>query len=153
MAQKAQALKPILAYPNTVIAQLYGQVNQQLAMLKWIRSVLPIGLADHALHCVLNNKKLLVFTDSANWASQLRFYSKIMLATINSNHPATAAALQVKIMNDTALAKTNQKSKAVIPSHKVANEIRQQSFLTTDLQLKQALEKLSSTLSCLQNRK
>ncbi|NOS76123.1 MAG: DUF721 domain-containing protein [Methyloglobulus sp.] len=145
MAQKAQRLKPILAYPNRALAQLYLQINQQLALLKRIKAVLPKELADHTLHCVLNNKKLLVYTDSANWASQLRFHGKTMLNAIEPTTLTPTSTIQIKIINATAT--TNVKPKTVIPSKTVAYEIHNQSLITTDPQVKHALDKLSTTLA------
>jgi hypothetical protein len=153
MTQKRQTLKPILAYPNKSIAQLSLQINQQLAILGQIKSVLPIELQVHVLHSVLNGKKLLIYTDSANWATQLRFYGETMLAVFKSNCSTPATVLQVKIINDVATAKVNPKNKATIPSQRVSYEIRKLSLVTTDPQLKQALSNLSSTLARLNVRK
>jgi hypothetical protein len=147
MAQKALRLKPILAYPNKTITHLYLQINQQLALLRRIKAVLPKELADHTLHCVLNNKKLLVYTDSATWASQLRFHGKIMLNAIELAASTPASTIQIKIINATPTATTNAKPRTVIPSKTVAYEIRNQSLLSTDPQIKQALDKLSTTLA------
>jgi hypothetical protein len=149
MKLKAQALKPILHYPNRTIAQLSLQISQQLAILARIRAVLPKELEGHVLHCVYNNKKLLVYTDSANWASQLRFHSKTMLAACGQS--ISASVLQVKIIG--AMAITSPKRKALIPPQAVADEIHSQGLITSDPQLKQALNKLGTTLTRLQARK
>jgi hypothetical protein len=150
MAQKAMPLKAILSYPNKTISQLCLQVNHQLAMLQHIKTVLPTDLADHALHCVLNKKKLLIYTDSAIWASQLRFYGKTILSAIEFATPMPIPLLQVKIINLPTTANINQKSVAVTPSQTVVDEIRSHSLIITDPQLKKALDKLSSTLARLQ---
>lgn len=99
------------------------------------------------MHCVLNNKKLLVYTDSANWASQLRFHDKTMLNAIEFAASTPASTIQIKIINATPTATTNAKPRTVIPSKTVAYEIRNQSLLSTDPQIKQALDKLSTTLA------
>jgi hypothetical protein len=153
MAQNAQPLKPILAYPNKTIAQLCLQINQQLAILEHIKAVLPKDLANHALHCVLNNKKLLIYTDSAIWASQLRFYGNTMLTAIESATSAPVSVLQVKVISIPATVTASPKRKPVIPPQKVADEIRNNSLIAADPQLKQALDKLSSTLGRLQSGK
>jgi hypothetical protein len=151
MAQNTRPFKPILGYPSRTIAQLRLQIDQQLAMLEQIRTVLPRGLANHALHCVLNHQKLLVYTDSANWATQLRFFESAMLTALESDSSKPVATmLQVKIINITTTG--NLKRKALIPSQTVAGEIRDQSLVTADPQLKQALAKLSTTLARLQTK-
>jgi hypothetical protein len=150
MQQKKRPLKPILAYPNKGIDRLRLQISQQVKLLKQIKAVLPEELVDHALHCVLNNKKLYIYTDSAIWASQLRFHEKSMLATIKFPNPETAPILQVKIMNNSSTVNTKPKRRVTIPSKGVAFEIHNQSLIINDPQLKQALEKLSTTLVRLQ---
>jgi hypothetical protein len=148
MAQKTRPLKPILSYPNKTVAQLCFQINQQLANLEQIKAVLPKELAKHALHCVINNKKLHVYTESANWAFQLRFYGNAMLEAISSNAATPVTEIQIKINNmPTALTPAN---KAVLPSMDVVHEIHNQGLRTADPELKQALIKLSSTLQKLQ---
>lgn len=151
MAQNAQPLKPILAYPNKTIALLCLQIKQQLNTLEQIKAVLPKDLASHALHCILNNKKLLIYTDSAIWASQLRFYGKTMLTAIETATPAPVSVLQVKVISIPANTTTSPKRRPIIPPQKVADEIRNNSLIATDPQLKQALDKLSSTLGRLQS--
>ena len=150
MAQRPQPLKPILAFPNRTVAQLCLQINQQLALLERIKATLPKELATNVLHCVRNTKKLVVYTDSANWASQLRFHSEAMLAVFESNAPKPATLLQVKILNGLVPEKTSPKNNALIPSQTVAYEIRDLSLKTTDPELSRALDKLSKTLVRLQ---
>ncbi len=151
MAQNPRPFKPILAYPGRTIVQLRLQIDPQLAMLKQIRTALPSELANHALHCVLNNQRLLVYTDSANWATQLRFFESAMLTALESgSSKLVATMLKVKIISITTTA--NAKRKALIPSQTVAGEIRAQSLVTADPQLKQALAKLSATLARLQTK-
>jgi hypothetical protein len=152
MAQKIPLLKPVLAYPNRVIAQLCQQINQQRAILEQVKSVLPKELASHALHCVCNNKKLFVYTDSASWASQLRFHSSAMLAACGQAAATSASVLQVKVMNPPAFAVPNPKFQPTIPSNIVADEIRHQSLMVSDPQLSEALARLSATLARLHAR-
>jgi hypothetical protein len=156
MAQNPQPLKAILSYPNKTIALLCLQINQQLTTLQRIKAVLPKELANHALHCVfhdkkLNDKKLLIYTDSAIWASQLRFYGKTILSSIESINPNQISVLQVKVINVPETANIIKKRIAVIPSQTVADEIRNHSSMVTDPQLKEALGKLSLTLARLQD--
>ncbi len=157
MVQNARPLKAVLSYPNKTIALLCLQINQQLAILEHIKAVLPKELADHALHCVFNNKnpnnkKLLIYTDSAIWASQLRFYGNTILTAIESINSDTVSALQIKVINVSETANTRKKRIAVIPSQTVADDINSYSLTITDSQLKQSLDKLSSTLARLHLR-
>jgi hypothetical protein len=153
MAQSTPPAKPILSYPNKVISFLCLQVTQQLAVLQRIKAVLPNNLANHVLHCVINDKKLMVYTDSAAWASQLRFYGQAMLAVVEPVALVPVNALRVKVISLPVTTGTDNKNTTVIPTQAVADEIRNHSSTITDLQLKKALAKLSSTLTRLQSQK
>lgn len=152
MVHHAPPAKRILSYPNKAISLLCLQVNQQLAILKQIKTVLPNNLANQVMHCVISDKKLIIYTESAIWASQLRFYTQAMLTIVESVAPKSVNTLSVKIINLSATIDTKIKNTTVIPNQAVINEIRSHSLTITDLQLKQALEKLSSTLTRLQNK-
>jgi hypothetical protein len=55
--------------------------NQQ--WLRLIRSSLPTDLATHTLACVFKNDSIIIYAESANWATKLRFHSHRVLITIN----------------------------------------------------------------------
>lgn len=157
MTHHTKPIKTVLSYPNKTIALLRLQIKQQLALLEHVKKVLPKELASHALHCVFHdktpdNKKLLVYTDSATWASQLRFYGKAMLTSIEPVAPTPISVIQVKIISAAETANTPKKRIAVIPSQTAAEDINNLSCTVTDPQLKQALDKLSSTLIRLHSR-
>ena len=144
------AFKSILSYQNKAITQLCLNIDQQALIVRQVKAVLPTGLADHVVHCVLNGKKLLVYTDSANWASQLRFYGESVQTAIAPLSPAAEIKMQVKVNNPLVVADTHRNRKANIPSQTVVNGILKQSQYITDPQLKQAFAKLGKTLSRLQ---
>lgn len=143
-------LKLLLSYPNNTIAVLRQQINRQVATLEVIKTALPKELADHALHCVYNNQKILIFTDSAAWASQIHFYGKAILNAIVSATQLPVTTLKVKVIHLQATSTANTKSKALIPSQSVIDEIQNHSLAVTDKQLKESLTKLSLTLRRLQ---
>lgn len=143
MAAKLPAIKLVLDHHSKIVGRLCLQISQQLTTLEKIRSTLPKDLADHAIHCVCKDKKLILYTDSANWASQLRFFSDKMLSAVALS--TSAATLQVKIIATSS--DTKPKRKALIPSQSVADGILQQSQISADPQLKQALGRLSATLT------
>jgi hypothetical protein len=134
---------------NKNLSLLCSRVSEQLAVLQSIKAVLPKNLANHALHCVINGNKLLLYTDSAIWASQLRFYDRaILAAAIAPTTTKPVALLQVKVLS--AFTGISRKKRAYIPSQLVVDEIRANSCAINDPELKQALGKLSATLARLQ---
>lgn len=69
MATKPTPFKAALSFPNRTIAYFYSQIEQQKQVLQRVHDVLPATIAHHVIHCVVNGKKLLVYTDTAAWAS------------------------------------------------------------------------------------
>lgn len=152
MAKKTTHFKTALLYPNRSIAYFYSQIEQQKQVLQCIREVLPPTIAQHALHCVVNGKKLLVYTDTAAWASQLRFYNSVILAAIAPVTRESVSIMRIKIAGKTLQA-TSPGRKPNIPSAENIDFIRNHSLTVSDEQLKGALLKLSTTLAKLSKPK
>lgn len=146
MAKKPVAFKAALAFPNRTIAHFYSRIEQQRQVLQHIRSVLPEALAKQARYCVINDKKLLIYTDSAAWASQLRFYNQAILAAIAPITRESIILMQIKILTDQKNPETPAVKKTNIPSSEKIEIIRNLSVNVSDNHLKQALLKLSATL-------
>lgn len=146
MAKKPVTFKATLAFPNRAIAHFYSRIEQQRQVLQHIRAVLPEALAKPARYCVINDKKLLIYTDSAAWASQLRFYSKAILAAIAPITRESVTIMQVKILTEQKSTDKQFVRKVNIPSPEKIEIIRKQGLNAPDDHLKQALLRLSATL-------
>lgn len=146
MAKKHTPFKAALSYPNRTIAYFYSQIEQQKLVLQRIHEVLPAVIAKHALHCVINGKKLLIYTDTAAWASQLRFYNSAILAAIATVTRESVTLMQIKVRTETSPATSKPARKPIIPTAEKIALIHEQSLTVSDEQLKQSLLKLSATL-------
>lgn len=146
MAKKPSPFRGALSFRSRNIAYFYSQIEQQKQVLHCIHAVLPAEIAKHALHCVVNGKKLLVFTDTAAWASQLRFYNSAILAAIAPVTRESVSIMQIKIGSE-AIQATRPQRKPNIPSAEKIELIHNHSLTVSDEQLKQALLKLSATLA------
>ena len=151
MTKKTTSFRSTLSFPNRTIAHFYSQIEQQKQILQRIHDVLPAAIALHVRHCVVNGKKLLVYTDTAAWASQLRFYSDIILAAIAPVTRDSVSIMQIKIMVE-ILRSSPHSRKPIIPSAEKIKFIHNQSLTVSDEQLKQALLRLSTTLAKLSKR-
>lgn len=147
MTKKNISFKAALLFPNRILAHFYNQIEQQKLVLERVRTVLPAALAIHILHCVINDKKLLIYTDTAAWASQLRFYNSAILATIAPVTTESISIMQIKVIADVASTQVQPSRKPLIPSAEKIAIIRNQSLTVPDEQLKLALLKLSATLT------
>lgn len=152
MTKKPIYFKTALSYPNRSIAHFYSQIEQQKQVLQCIHGVLPPAIAQHTLHCVINGKKLLVYTDTAAWASQLRFYNSAILAAIAPVTRESVSIMQIKTGVE-VLQSTPPRRKPNIPSAENIDFIRNHSLTVPDEQLKGALLKLSATLEKLSKTK
>jgi len=147
MTRKTTSFKAALLFPNRILAHFHSQIEQQKQVLERVRTVLPAVLAAHILHCVINDKKLLIYTDTAAWASQLRFYSCAILAIIAPVTRESISIMQIKVIADIASTHAQPSRKPLIPSAEKIDDIRNHSLTISDEQLKLALLKLSATLA------
>lgn len=151
--RKKTSFKPFNDYfQHRILAYLTGQITQQKQLLQLVRSILPEFLANHTLHCLIRDEKLLVYTDAAVWASQLRFYHKLILANIKPLSRRPIETLQIKIISMPTGITLQPAGKKKIPSEKTVDLIRKHSLSISDKPLKQALLRLSSTLKGLSGK-
>jgi hypothetical protein len=146
MAQKPASFKTPPYWQNRMTAHIRSEIEQQQRLLQRIQSSLPEALKKQVRHSLIKDNKLLIYTDSAVWASQLRFYNKIILAGIAPLTRETIGIMQVKIMTIPTGVALQSVRKANIPSADTIESIRNHSLTIMDNQLQQALLKLSSTL-------
>jgi hypothetical protein len=147
MAKKPTSFKAALSFQNRTMAHFYSQIAQQKQALERIHTALPAALAEHVLHCVINGKKLLIYTDTAAWASQLRFYNSAILATIAPVTRESVSIMQIKVIADLANTNAQPRRKPIIPSAEKIDMIQSCSLTAADDQLKLALLKLRATLT------
>jgi len=98
------------------MAYFYSQIEQQQRILQCIRAVLPETLAKQVRHCLIRDKKLLIYTDSAAWASQLRFYNSSILGSIKPFTRTPVEIMQIKIVGGQTGLLLGPKRKAKLPS-------------------------------------
>src|SRR5664279_5176383 len=116
MAKKTTSFKAALSFPNRTIAHFYNQIEQQKQVLRHIHGILPAAIGKHALHCVINGNKLLLYTDTAAWASQLRFYNSAILAIIAPVTRESVSIMQIKVRVETLTATSLPERTPIIPS-------------------------------------
>lgn len=144
MADKYRSFQSILNYPQKLFAIYQHKINQQHQLLALIKKVLPAELARHALYCVDKKTKLLLYTDSASWSSQLRFFHQAMLDTLHEHGFKQTETIQFKVM--APLRGEKKPSHARIPSRENIELLGKQAEQQQDRDLQRALAKLKRTL-------
>jgi len=152
MTKKHNVFKPALLFPNNALAYVYSQIELQRKLLQPVRRALPTILSEHVLHCIIKKKELIVFTDTAAWASQLRFYHDTMLTSIAPITRESINLLQIRVMPILPGIESRQASAPIIPSAEKIMLIRSTGMMASDEHLKQALIKLSTTLQRLSDK-
>ncbi len=153
MQKKSISFYAPLSCQNRIINYYYQQIQQQQQILQHIQAVLPVALAKQTRHCLIKDKKLTIYTDSAIWATQLRFYSKIILANIAQQSCEPVDTIQIKIITESTGVSLQVARPAKIPSAATIDIMRNDSLNVSDNQLQQALLKLSSTLQRLSGKR
>ena len=79
MAYRKNCFKSALAYEGKILSAYKYQIDLHNRLLRIIKSALPEHLSSRVLSCVVSGKKASLYTDSAIWSSQLRFYHQSIL--------------------------------------------------------------------------
>ena len=137
--------KAVFSFPNRVSAKLISQIEKHRKILPLIQAAVPELLADQILDCAVNDRKLLIFINSANWASQLRFYSQSILKAVNSGTNEAIDKVQMRIVSLEST-KPPLKKMPEVPSKENIELIRSVGKSAPEGDLKRALLSLSDTL-------
>lgn len=146
MSSEKITYKTPLAFQNQVTGYLHGQIAQQKKILQAVQSLLPESLAKQVCHCLIKDQKLLIYTDSAVWASQLRFYNPMILDAITTLTKEIVSSVQLRITTQPLDLVTKSERKARLPSPEKIAELKSASFDMPDESLRLAFLKLSATL-------
>ncbi|MEQ1638100.1 MAG: DciA family protein [Methylococcales bacterium] len=145
MTTQASQFKLALTHQNKILVNYKIQLQQQQLLLDIIKAALPDTLRQHASYCVVTNRRILLYTSSAVWASQLRFYNNAMLsAVLKWRQNAYIEALQIRILTAFPINPTASRQ-AKIPSVQIIKQIGEARLNQIDT-LSQALINLSKTL-------
>lgn len=104
-----------MQFKNNQLTLCLEHIARQQALLAVIKTGLPDALAEHVRHCVLSGSLLLVYSDSASWASQIRFFNKSILEKVHGAGELAIVRLQVRIVEPIS-APAGPRRKARLPS-------------------------------------
>lgn len=136
--------KSALEFEGKVFTRYKYKIEAQTRLLEIIKAVLPENLSCHALSCVISEKKVLLYTDSAIWSSQLRFYHKTILRALVNSQQGTFQLLQIKVIPKTK--DPLQMSLLNLPSaENISSIFEQANARDSDDMLKKSLFNLATT--------
>lgn len=146
------------------------KLEEHRCALRITKRVLPAFLSEQCLDCVTRANKVILFTGSAAWASQLRFYGPAVLNALNAVYGERFESLQTHIYMPREAVATNPPGADLdvrraapeggapgmaclkpdrqprIPSSEAIAQINQNALYSHDGRLKQSLLRLGRTL-------
>ena len=154
MAKRKTTFKAVLSYHNRASAVLLKQLVIHQKILALVHATLPKNLAKQATDCMLKGRKLVIYTNSAAWASQLRFYSPALLPIINAQTSESIELIQFRILQpDTSIHVQKKLRAALLPSANNVSLIHKNIINTPDSKLKESLFRLNNKLKQLHKAK
>lgn len=95
---KKTGFKTALDFKNNQLNGVFDKLAAQQKLLAIVKTALPPELAKQAGHCVVSgSSSLLVYCESASWASQIRFFNRAILEKLHSVGLNHLTRLQVRI--------------------------------------------------------
>jgi predicted nucleic acid-binding Zn ribbon protein len=70
------------------LRRIVDSIPAQLSWAEWLRATLPAPLAGHIVSAVPKSSELVVFADSAAWATRLRYALAALLPAISARDAA-----------------------------------------------------------------
>jgi len=142
---KKAVFKSALDFEARQLAVALQTIAAQKALAVIVKTALPAEIASHVQHCVQSGKRLLIYTETASWASQIRFFHTDILNKIIDSGQNNITSVQVRIALQ--LNQQHRNRTARLPSEENITMLRNQ-FKEQESgdELKQALAKLAKTL-------
>lgn len=136
------------SFQSQIPRHLWQQLALQKKILHEVRALLPDTLAKQVCHCLISDDKLLIYTDSAVWATQLRFYQTKIQAAFQT----LVSSVHIRLTSDVNVMPATE-HKAKLPSLETIKDLEQDSLAIEDETLRQALLHLSETLARLSKQR
>ncbi|MBS3963898.1 MAG: DUF721 domain-containing protein [Methylomonas sp.] len=146
---KKTGFKAANQFEQRSLAICLENLAEQQRLSNRVRAVLPNNIAPHVVHCVPSANRLLIYAESASWASQIRFFQGEILAKIQASGQQNISTVQVRVLPPLASPRTPRKPR--LPSIDNVRLLQHHAAASEDV-LASALARLATTLSRRQQR-
>lgn len=142
--------KPILVYKlikkgDSVPIFLQKKIIEQRQLLEIVQRIFPESLAGLITGCVRKDEELVILTESAPLASQLRFYSATILNTLKTHSTDQIISIKFRVIQPEKI-DVLRRPTLHIPSPKIIQTLRGCSHFISDTGLKHSINRLADTL-------
>lgn len=142
---KKTAFKSALDFDGRPMAICLEKIAEQKRLLRDVQSLLPEPIAEHALHCVVSDTRVIIYTDSAVWASQIRFFHGVILNKIQDSGQRKITNVQIKVLPP--VNPLNRVRQVRMPAAETVQALLGQVDEGSNDALDRAMAKLAKTLS------
>ncbi|PCH85240.1 MAG: hypothetical protein COB89_02900 [Piscirickettsiaceae bacterium] len=125
------------------LKQITLTLKKNQLYLQAIQQELPKQLANHCIHVVFHNAKLIVYTDSPVWASKLLYSRVQIIDAITNNFREPVQGLTVRVVDNTM---NTDKRRPITPSLHTINNLNLSNSSDNNDTLGSALTKLKKVL-------
>ena len=142
---KKSVFKSALDFEVRQLAVSFAIIAEQKALLSIVKTALPVDIANHVEDCLFSGNRLLIYTEAASLASQIRFFYGDILNKIAESGQKNIISLQVRISQqfDRQDSRRTPRLPSVENINLIGNQIKDKE--NGDIQ-EQALSKLAKTL-------
>ncbi len=130
--------------PNNT-SKLIAAAKKHKEITNKIRSYLPVELAEHCEFGSIKGSSMIIFADSAAWATRLRFHSNELVRYINKEYKYSLTAIKFKITPAKGKPKKPKPEPFHIDKENISN-IRQLSSSVKNKALGDALARLANVV-------
>lgn len=142
---KKTVFKSALDFDGKPMAICLEKIAEQKRLLRDVQSLLPEPIAEHAMHCVVSDTRLIIYTDSAVWASQIRFFHELILNKIQGSGQRKITNVQIKVIPP--VNPLNRVRQISLPGEETVRALLGQVDDKSNDALDRAMAKLAKTLS------
>ena len=142
---KKTLFKSALDFDGRPMAMCLEKLAEQKRFLRVVQTTLPEQIAEHAMHCVISDTRLIIYTDSAVWASQIRFFQEVILNKIQGAGQRKITNMQIKVLPP--VGPLNRARGVRVPASETVQALLGQVNDKSSDALDIALSKLAKTLS------
>lgn len=144
MAYNNPSFKSASSFGSAQLAVCLARVAEQRQLLVRVRSALPAEIAQHVEHSLISGNKLIVYTQTAAWASQIRFFQQVLLNKLQVSGQGNLGVLQVKLLRRESLPTTRPPK--TLPAAEVVQSLINDGIDKPEDELSAALHRLGNTL-------
>jgi hypothetical protein len=149
MKKNIPSVTQVMKAKHSTLSNLLQRLKNHADLLKLAKQSLPSPLSENCIGCCYKQSTLILYSRSAIWISQLRFYKTSLLETIQEEVPQFAISnviFRVLVTPDGVTAE-QPAHQPIKPSRQAIEEIASSASYVSDKQLRLSLEKLAQTLN------